>query len=365
MNKIKCTFYIFTLMTLFVVMQGCDKKEKNKTGVDYLLPDLRDKTVHGIELSSVEGATTLARRDGIWWVESPVDYLAEQNAIESFLRTLTDAEIGKRIKVSKSDYGKLSVGDDDGVRARILYGDDKEVSLIIGLLSFPDDTSSSGLLGAGYSARRYIRVLGKNEAVYLVPISLVDLSATPTIWTNTSLIRIASFKRLIIKSGEGVAQEYRRNTMFGPLYRVGSNGIEQEVEPGLFKCLEELLTVGECFAVGDADSVFKERESLPDVSLVLEDFLGAIYTLRFGETKKPTEQEQARAELAMGFLSRGIASEAVAFTLNESIVPSELNPIESARLHQNKGISKRLTGRVAYLDLRSVRCLIEFLEDIL
>ena len=230
------------------------------------------------------------------------------------------------------------------------------------------------MLGSGYSARRYVRLLDqpigdltKMVDVFLVPMALIDLSAAPDLWTDFKTIRVASFHKLQITDDSGSSRNYVRKTMFGPLFRVEESGNVVEVAANTFKCLEQFFSLGENVAVG-SKYVGGQQEKLGFDSGVLlqvnvEDFLGLTYHFDIGEEQEPSRAQLARAELSMGMLNSGQAQSTVKYRLGVSVVDKPLNAIERELVKHNLLVENRMRDRYSVAQWSQVECLLNAEEN--
>lgn len=364
MNQMN-TLIVWVAVTMAIgLVSGCRKPVESNTTIQYLLPRLRHEPVNFIELRSHEGTTVLTKRDGVWWVDKPVDYFADQSTIENFLRNLTDVEIGKKIKVSPTDLHELGLDEGgSGISVRMRFGENEETTLIFGKLDYPKDNRSAVAMGLGFTARRYIKISGEKGGIYFVPVSMVDLSAASKIWTDTTLFRIPSFRRLSVKLGEVIVGEYYREYMFGPLLSRDKGGNVVVVNPNLVADFEFFLKRGWGLGVGLAGAKLKTSEALSQRSLIIEDFVGISYTFHVGLPVDPSDQEAERANLQAGFLSSGDAPVLVPLLIEVSAVDLPLNRFDQSLKESNLAIMKRLSGHIVYTKRDECHSIIELLES--
>ena len=357
---------IFLFLFAVGFLSGCEKADVKKAsqGDAYLLPDLQSAKVTSIELSSAEGETRIAMRDESWWLEAPVDYPAAQKSVGVLLNVLRYAEIGKPLDIGHDDLSQLNLNSETGVTIKLRFdggtGDqEKEVTLILGELNFPKDTSMGKVTGLGYVGRRYVRVLrDSTDSVYLVPVSLVDLSTKPGFWTDTTFCRVPSFQRLRIFAGLQVTQEISRDRMFGALNANDQNGKSKRVDPSSFIDFETLLKKGQCWRVGMAGSA---ATVATDRTVVVDDFLGVSYKFRFGEPIEPTEAEVDREALQAGFFNDGAAPILIPFTVEASTTEADTDFFGKTIREKNLSIVAQLKNRVAFLRLQDCESLLQMI----
>ena len=132
--------FVSALSVLIVSVAGCESDDgKRNAELHYLIPELRTDAVISLTLNSEEGRSQLVKTQGAWWLQPPVDYLADQQAVESFLRILADAEVGKTLKVADADLKQLQLASGDGIGIHLMYSSGRQTRLIIGGLDFPED----------------------------------------------------------------------------------------------------------------------------------------------------------------------------------------------------------------------------------
>lgn len=326
----------------------------------YLVPQLQEERVLGFELASPEGYSKLTLIDGKWWVDEPINFAADSSVIETFLKSLVDAKVGKKLHVAASDYHILGVDKDGGIRVNLQLANGKLLTLIFGNLDMPRDSSDSAMLGVAAIARRFVRVIGDTDDVYLAPISLIDLSSYPSLWTDTAFMRLASFKRLQIQSRDSQSLNVYRPHRFGPLYKVHETGTEEAFDPNSFTCFESFLKSGRCLQVTKADKNIEGFQQSYQLIVTIEDFMGLSYRYRFAEPVDPTAVEVDRQALQADFLNDGIAQKKVPFTVElvgaDNTV--ELNHFEQQLKQKNIDLAAQYAGRVAFLDIEHYLCLV-------
>ncbi|CAA6679642.1 Unannotated [Lentimonas sp. CC4] len=366
MNHVMTVLLQLIVALGLLVVLGCRPSTELEPTIDYLLPCLQTQSVDSIELSSAEGRTLLVRKDAGWWVDDPVDYPAATTSIQMLVRNLTDVEIGKRMKVAFSDLGKLGLESDSGsVTVTLGFESSESVTLIFGDLSYPKDMRAGHVVGMGFLARRYVRVIrSSSDEVFLVPISLVDLTSASGFWTDHSFCRIPSFKRMDFINADSVTHTFYREQMFGSLFHHVDAGEAQRIAPNQFAAFEAFLKQGRCRQVGisnPSDSLLATTEG---VSVLVEDFSGNSYRFRFGRPVAPSETEIRREALQAGFFSDGMASSLVPFTVDVSSVAMEMNYLEQQLNAQNLARVNRLKGRIAYVALEECESLFRIMEGV-
>lgn len=352
-------YFIFTAITI-ILLSSCDNKSAGITHKpDFLLPQLQNQPVHAIELSSDEGKTTVFKKGDEWIVNEPFNFPANFNVINNFLRTILDSEIGKPVKVSHNDLSKLNVHDEGGISAVIRFGDQQSVKLIFGNLSTPKNTGDALMMGVGEIARRYIRVIGDEDNVYLVPLPLVDLSSKPSLWTEKTFVRIPSFKRMIFAKNDKVIHEFRRENLFSSLINVSD---VKSINSTTVNCFEDFLKSGQILGIGDEE--FPMTQTYPSAysSLLVEDFLGTQYTFHFGTPRLPDAKTIERERNQASFMDDGHAESIVPFTVNAVFNEFKGNPAQEFLRQSNKKITDRYSEKFLHLSFTQLACIVKYFE---
>ncbi|MBU2986636.1 DUF4340 domain-containing protein [Saccharophagus degradans] len=357
MNILKLIFCVGIIWCLLACSSSNDNTSLKAA---YLVPQLQSEQVLGFELFSAEGYSKLALKDGRWWVAEPIDFIADASVVEAFLKSLTDAKIGKKLHVAPSDYHLLGVDKAGGIRADIQLTNGESVTLVFGNLDMPRDSSDSAMLGVAAVARRFIRVIDDTDDVYLAPISLIDLSSYPSLWTNTAFMRSPSFKRLQLRSNEAEPLDVYRSHRFGPLFKVNETGKEKEFDPNRFSCFESFLKSGHCLQVSKADEKIERYHQNKELTVTIEDFTGLVFRYRFARPVDPSAIEVERQALQADFLNDGIAQKKVPFTveligMNNAV---DLNYFEQQLKQQNIELATLYADRVAFIDIEHYLCLV-------
>lgn len=349
------------LLIVCIGLIGC-QQDKNKTinNHAYLLPQLKKQILTSMQLSSPEGSSSLIIKNNQWWLDKPVNFPADEKIINAFLQNLIDAEIGKKINIPDSEYKRLAVDQATGTSVKLNFMNNKSITLIFGDLDHSQKSGGS-MIGTAFTARRYVRVISEVDNVYLVPISLVDLTASATLWANTEFIRISSFKSMAIHTTDKTYYLARKE-MFGPLERWSNDKQRKPINADAVECFEAFLREGRCAQIGKIISHAHEK-TRPILSITLEDFLGSTYTFAFGKPEHPQPIEVEREALQANFLNKGIAPVRVPFLLSMSVKKQPLNTFEEALFLKNQQLAERFKQRIAFITWQQFSCLQKYVEQ--
>nr|CUV01075.1 hypothetical protein [Colwellia sp. An23] len=357
-TKIAAYFMIFS------VLFSCSQDEKtNDTNtkiaeIDYLIPYLRSQKVKHIVMKTSSYQVNLSQKNNSWWLNKPFDYPASISVVELLLSTFIDAEIGKRIKVNDKDLENLQLNNDgQGIHISLDYESGDKLKVILGKLDFPRDKFEAGILGPGYSARRFVRIiktinLVTTDQVYWIPFALVNLPENPEFWTDSAMVRIPSIKSLTVVKNNVLQARYTRTHMFGDLTHSTSNSTSQIAPAESIQCLETFLSYGKNYSVGKANETFDTAKKVTNTVLIIEDFLGLQYKMTLGYKQLPSASEKQRAELTAGALSNGEAPVKVPFLIEvnsiEDKLTKALTPIENTLRKSNLRIAEKTHNRIVY-----------------
>ncbi len=354
-------FKYIILLAGISYLTGCGTRDNDVNLTNsYLLPELKHKTIHAIELASDQGKTVIYKNNDEWRIKEPVDFPANFSVINNFLRTLVDVEIGKEVKVIERDLPLLDVHDEGGISATIHFGSQQVIKLIFGNLSTPKNTGDGLMMGVGEIARRYIRVIiGDEDKVYLVPVSLVDLSSDSALWTDKKFLRIPSFKRLAFLKNDKVVKEFRRERIFGSLIQFPQ---ADTISSKTLSCFENFLKSG--ISLGVENTNFAMEQTYPSAysSLVIEDFLGSAYTFRFGTPILPDEKTIERKKQQASFMNNGRAEATVPFLVDAQFGEFDGNAVEKQLRDSNRKIVERYSNRSAHLSFNQFACIVEYFK---
>lgn len=245
----------------------------------------------------------------------------------------------------------------------LVMSDGEKIEIVLGSLDFPQDMSAAPITGAAALARRFVRVVGSTDQIYLVPTSIADLSTASAYWTERRICRIPSFRRLIIRSDGKVAREYFRERPFGAL-QVRSSGQAKRVNDSVVKDFEFFLAYGLCEGVAADSQGISEHSQNRAGKVVVEDFLGLSYSFILGHPLAAGIEETERAELRAGILSNGVASRRVPMMLTvSSVADAGGDRIARSLRDENIEIGERLYGRVFYANYEFCAAIIRELEE--
>lgn len=353
---------------MFVIfLIGCDqpttlKEHKNA----YLLPQLQHSQIQSIEIKSELDKTKIVKKLDTWWLDKPIDYLAQPTTVESLLQNLIDATPGKPINITPSEYALLNLTLDTGaILITLNLANNSSIKLYFGKLDFPKNSEAGELFGLGYTARRYIRVVtDTSDTVHLTRISIVDLTASAEFWTDNHFIRIPSFKKATLLTDNKREHVFYRSFPFGQLSYYSSDKPHTKLDSTAFLCFETFLKTGRCAKVGTHN---QGKKSLKNSSLIthilIEDFLGTKYKFDLGKEIKPSQADIDRAALQAGLLSNGMAPSLVPFKFKSwGEKRSSLAPTETLLYQQNLKLAHTLNERTLFMEKRNVACLYNLLE---
>ncbi len=325
----------------------------------YFLPELQERRVQGLYVSDSVQSTEIKSKDGKWRIEEPLYFPASADVINVFLQTVTDVQTGKMIKVAPKDYGRLRVTEEDGITVKLTYENGETVKLIFGILDMPRDETAGVMAGLGGVARRYVRkISGSDDAVFLLPISLIDLSSSASLWANIDYIRVPSFRKATVRAPGKSPIVLARDDMYGPLYKLSSSGQRSAIDTNVLKCFEAFLVKGQCKRIAPksvSSAALGISAGAPEIEV--ESFEGMSYTLRFGTPVEPSEEEIEFQQMQASFMDKGVAKTLVPVVMTTESSGGGENIFETVLNDKNTALAARFDGRIAYIEYDNFYCL--------
>ncbi|MCM2679642.1 DUF4340 domain-containing protein [Echinimonas agarilytica] len=316
---------IATILIVVALLFGLGYSEDSNPPVQeydgLLFPDLDVNDIDKIVLSNIHETVFLNRDGVIWNVGDPVDYPAFQSKVQWFLADLEEAQRGQEVEVADDDLSRLMLADPlsdenqntSAVKVEIssLSGGYKQ-SFILGKFDFPDNKPLISIVGERASARRYVRILGEEERVFLTSSSLMRAVPMTRKWINKGVVPIQAFKRISGYSDKGDEWALYRNSRFGKV--MGEGSLKE------FKADSEFLKNLSMFFEGGYISDVLPSHSLTEVMRTsnhrrfrVEDFDGTIHDFEIGnKTSLSKEHDPANAltDAVLTLTSKPIADNA-------------------------------------------------------
>ncbi len=195
MNAKKLMAMMVVLLLLggvaLIQRQGAAKRHPAPAGETTLLQGVELNALDGLSVAAGSNTVALAKREGIWRVDSLYGYPADFSKLAEALRSAARVELGKPVRSAHVDASEFGF---DDARSIVLESTGKEVARVeVGARREASDT-------AGWANQHFVRRNGGAE-IYLVDYDFRPFSEEAVEWLDRKLLDVSPAEIVAVKAG--------------------------------------------------------------------------------------------------------------------------------------------------------------------
>jgi hypothetical protein len=167
-----------------------------------VVKDFPINDVEQIKIKQHAGEVNLARKNDVWVVQERNGYPANFDNISDFLRKVHDLKMGRAMRVSDKQLGRLELtapdkGTNSGTLVEFKDKGGKTIALTLGKKDMKE--GGGGQFGGGsWPSGRYVMVGNDTKTVGLVSEPFANIEAKPEDWVDKEFFKIENHKSIAV-----------------------------------------------------------------------------------------------------------------------------------------------------------------------
>lgn len=238
-----------------------------------LLQGIDLNAVTAIEVAKGTNSVGLAKKDGLWRVESLYGYPVNFERLANAVRAMADAKLGAPVRAGNVDPSEFGLGTNE-TKIVLKSGGSPVATVEVGARRAPSSE-------AGWARQHFVRRDGKGD-IYLVDYDFRAFSERPEEWIKTQILNVPSDDIVSVKSGDVDLKLDGGKWVLADL-----DPAKEEFQPSEASKLRSALRYLHCETIADGSKGDAQLGFTNAVEYVAKTRDGFTYTARFGgETKE-------------------------------------------------------------------------------